>query len=115
MPAAVQRKAIAEWPPNEKLIAINSVPSLLGEGPNFPVLVVHRVVPAKLVDSNGPLIKPRSSSRYSPDDAAPVPPLRARADLRPRAVVLVAFFPPIAELLSRRPRAPTCDLPSLSC
>jgi hypothetical protein len=33
--------------------------------------------------------------------ATPVSLLRARADLRPRAVV-VAFFPPIAGLLSRR-------------
>src|SRR5438309_7773036 len=39
--------------------------------------------------------------------------LRPREDLRP--VVRVAFSPPIARLLSRRPRAPTCDLPSRSC
>src|SRR6185437_7488671 len=32
----------------------------------------------------------------------------------PRAVLLVAL-PPIARLLSRRPCAPTCDLPSRSC
>jgi hypothetical protein len=59
-----------------------------------------------------------SVPRYSPTRGdAPVSLLRARAraDLRPRAVVLVAFFPPIAGLLSRRPRAPTCDLPSRSC
>jgi hypothetical protein len=45
------------------------------------------------------------------------PPLRERlrAALRPRAVLRVAFLPPMARLDSRRPRAPTCDLPSRSC
>src|ERR1700733_10651163 len=40
---------------------------------------------------------------------------RDAAALRPRAVVRVAFLPPVARLLSRRPRAPTRDLPSRSC
>ena len=40
---------------------------------------------------------------------------RDAAVLRPHAVVRVAFLPPMARLLSRRLRAPTCDLPSRSC
>jgi hypothetical protein len=40
---------------------------------------------------------------------------RARAALRPPAVVRLTFLPPIARVDSRLPRAPTCDLPSRSC
>ena len=40
---------------------------------------------------------------------------RRQAALRPRPFNFVAFFPPMARLLSRRPRAPTWDLPSRSC
>jgi hypothetical protein len=40
---------------------------------------------------------------------------RDAAARRPRAVGRVAFSPPMTRLLSRRPRAPTCDLPSRSC
>ena len=32
-----------------------------------------------------------------------------------RRVVVFAFFPPMARVLSRRPLAPTRDLPSRSC
>src|SRR5262245_58953796 len=34
-----------------------------------------------------------------------------RADLRPRVILVLAFFPPMARVLSCLPRAPTCDLP----
>ena len=47
--------------------------------------------------------------RYQPDS------FDLHAALRPRAVVLVAFLPPVAGVLSRRPFAPMCDLPSASC
>ena len=40
---------------------------------------------------------------------------RLRAALRPRVVLVLASFPPMARLLSRLPEAPTCDLPSRSC
>src|ERR1700722_19142658 len=60
---------------------------------------------------------PRAFARLESDCLVALQLCRARdlAAFLPRAVLLVAFLPPIARLLSRRPRVPTCDLPSRSC
>src|SRR5512144_118850 len=69
------------------------------------------------ITHNKKLERDDDSTKNHPALAADAPLLRARerAALRPRLVVRVAFLPPMAGLLSRRPRAPTRDLPSRSC